>query len=339
MSSQYSRIANKVLVDHRAETLVEEKLMMLRCEIEEVKRLFERARASHCSLGFCTLTLHLLDNLVEDLERFGSTSSTDARPPEHINVLIKQSYKMTSRWLPTRLQNTVQNTGSAMQNVQKAEDGEAAAQCGEAVLNKRQRLEKGRGYLVRDAVCSSREELLEAIESSETGLSVGNSQGEVLAELSKPEALRSFGKSITEWVFVHRSHVCDGNIWETFVKSGFLSGVCCLSSKSYDPTAHIIKAPRTESCELHKQSVYTSHGFGAERKVLNGFVKLRGEGDEGGKIWVEVLLWCLCFVRRDTEGVVLALLQHTECIPRWDAADKALILGCMRWATTDGTDD
>lgn len=41
------------------------------------------------------------------------------------------------------------------------------------------------------------------------------------------------------------------------------------------------ETPRTEGCEMHKQSVYASHGFDAERKVLNIFVKVRGERDEG----------------------------------------------------------
>lgn len=96
---------------------------MLRSEIEEFKRVAERVIPSHCSFGLCTLKFHLLHHLIEDLGSFRKIASTDARPFEHLNVLIRQSHRMTFRRLWTRLQNTVHNICSMMQNVQRVGNG------------------------------------------------------------------------------------------------------------------------------------------------------------------------------------------------------------------------
>lgn len=52
-----------------------------------------------------------------------------------------------------------------------------------------------------------------------------------------------------------------------------------------------------------------------------------------------VLFLCLCFVKRDTEGVELALLQYMQCVPALNAVRETL--GCVRlpWATTEGRQD
>lgn len=89
MSVQYSDILNKVLFDQRDESWAEGELMMLRSEIEEFKRIVETVFSSHCPFGLNTLEFHLLHHFVEDLEWFEGIASTDARPSEHFNMLIK----------------------------------------------------------------------------------------------------------------------------------------------------------------------------------------------------------------------------------------------------------
>lgn len=84
-----------------------------------------------------------VDHLVEKLEKIGSTALTDAKPFDHSNVLIEHSNRKASRRLSIGMQETVQSMGSAVRNLQKAEDGEEAIQFEETVLNKKQRLEKG----------------------------------------------------------------------------------------------------------------------------------------------------------------------------------------------------
>lgn len=67
-------------------------------------------------------------------------------------MLNKQTYRMSSRRVSTRLQETVHSMGSKVQNVQRAGDAGAATQCEEKVLKKRPRLEREERYLVRDGV-------------------------------------------------------------------------------------------------------------------------------------------------------------------------------------------
>lgn len=59
-------------------------------------------------------------------------------------MLIKQSYKMTSRRMSTRLEETVKNMGSTVQTVRRPLDGGDVTQCRDVALKKRQRLEKKR---------------------------------------------------------------------------------------------------------------------------------------------------------------------------------------------------
>lgn len=92
---------------------------------------------------------------------------------EHLNVLTKQSYRMTSRGSLPRLQETVLNMGSKVQNVLRAGGGGEATQCEESVLKKSQRLESGGQCVVEDGVCLPLEQLAVAIESGGTALSVG----------------------------------------------------------------------------------------------------------------------------------------------------------------------
>lgn len=90
---------------------------------------------------------------------------------------------------------------------------------------------------MRDGVCLSVEELLEAIENRKTGMSIGNLYGRMLVELLREEAMISFAKCVREWVVVDRSQVCDGEIQIVFVKSGFIRAGYCPTLKDYDRVA------------------------------------------------------------------------------------------------------
>lgn len=78
-----------------------------------------------------------------------------------------------------------------------------------------------------------------------------------------------------------RSHVCSGDTWVIFLKSGFINGGCCATLKNYDRAANRVTISRIKDCEMHEQRVHVSREFGAQRKMLNGFVIVIGEGDDG----------------------------------------------------------
>lgn len=75
--------------------MVDGGVMKITSEIEQFRRIVERVFASHYPFGLYTLQFHLLDHLVEDLEKFASISFTDPRPFEHFNILIEQFFKTT----------------------------------------------------------------------------------------------------------------------------------------------------------------------------------------------------------------------------------------------------
>lgn len=100
---------------------------MLRSETQIFEYVVEEFPASHCPFGLFILGFHLPDHLVENTERFESIYSTDAKPFEHFKVLIKRSYRMTSRRMSTQLQKTLESTGSIVQDMQRVKDnGEVA---------------------------------------------------------------------------------------------------------------------------------------------------------------------------------------------------------------------
>lgn len=102
---------------------VVKELSTLRFEIKNLKRFVQNSFAPHRTSGLCTLKHHLVDQLVEGLERFKSMSFTDAASFEHFNVQIKQLSGTMSQRLSTRMQETTQNMVNAVCRVRGAEGG------------------------------------------------------------------------------------------------------------------------------------------------------------------------------------------------------------------------
>lgn len=69
---------------------------------------------------FIYVEFHLLVHLVENLGRFESLNFTDAAPFENFNVLIKQSYRMTSRRRSTKMKKTVESMSNALMKIKKS---------------------------------------------------------------------------------------------------------------------------------------------------------------------------------------------------------------------------
>lgn len=340
MNVLYIEIINKVLVDHRDRRWREGELLRLRGEIREFKSVVEGAFASHCPSGLYTLKYHLLDHLVEDLERFGSISFMDAGPFEHFNVVIKQSYRMTSRRLTTRMDETVQRMGSAVDNVRRPRERRNVGGDGASVLKRQKCVEGGGGYLVRDGECLSLGELCGAIERAGEGTKVGNCFGEVLVDLFKKDVLVSFAKCVREWICVGDAHVCDGDIGMVFVKSGFIKGGFCPSLNDYDRDLNMIKIPESRGCVLHEQRVYANHEFGAQKKLLNSFVLIRGESEGMEEVWVgKVLLLFRCVEKGRSGGAELAYVRYMECVPPLNNVEETLGCVCLQWATADSVEE
>lgn len=79
---------------------------------------------------------------------------------------------MTSQRPSTRMQETAQTVKSGVSRARRTEKGADRSGCGAAVLEKRQRMERGKEYLVRDGICSSLEETVKATNIKVTDLSL-----------------------------------------------------------------------------------------------------------------------------------------------------------------------
>lgn len=86
---QYIDTASTLLVDYREARGVEVDLWTLRSEIEDFKRAFELRTGRHHTPGLFIFKFNFFDRLVDDLERFGSMSSTDAADSVQSNVLAR----------------------------------------------------------------------------------------------------------------------------------------------------------------------------------------------------------------------------------------------------------
>lgn len=173
-------------------------------------------------------------------------------------MLIKISFRLTSRRLPKSLRETLQNMGDMVHNVKKEEDG-AASRCGKAVLEERKRLERGREYLFRYWVCLSYEQFLGSVESGERGLSVESSYGPMLVGILREKELRPFAEGKSKWVLVDRSYVSDGCIWVLLLKSGSIIDDCFSAMKNCRRAANKIRVSRTEGLQRHERRAYGSH--------------------------------------------------------------------------------
>lgn len=72
-----------------------------------------------------------------------------------------------------------------------------------------------------------------------------------------------------------------------FVKSGPIREELCSNLEAYDGALNVTRAWWTEACVQHGQRVFAGHEFGAEKKLLNSFVVLRGERSRKEKVSVE----------------------------------------------------
>lgn len=91
----------------------------MRLEISGLKTVFGKTSAPHCSSGFFTLKIYLLNYVLENLERFWSLAFTDEAPSVHLDVLIEQSYRMSFCQYSTKIYDTVHNVGRALESVER----------------------------------------------------------------------------------------------------------------------------------------------------------------------------------------------------------------------------
>lgn len=68
--------------------------------------------------GFYTLKLLILDHIGEDVRRFRNTIFLEASSLEHLNVVVKLSYRSTYRRTGKRMRETVERMETALAQLQ-----------------------------------------------------------------------------------------------------------------------------------------------------------------------------------------------------------------------------
>lgn len=104
------------------------------------------------SSGFFLLKFYNLEHVFGDLDESGSFLSREGEPFERFNVVIENSYRMTSSRLSTTVDKIVENMRIALNSVQIYGREVQESWGVESVLRKGQYVEGGEGYFVRDGM-------------------------------------------------------------------------------------------------------------------------------------------------------------------------------------------
>lgn len=105
----YTDLVNRVMSDNNSNGWSTEDLEELRSTVLLFKKQVWALFGPHCDRGLNTLKFHLLDHLVDDLQRFGTIRVLSASPYEQFNLIVKQSYSGTLKRLHTRERDTIHN--------------------------------------------------------------------------------------------------------------------------------------------------------------------------------------------------------------------------------------
>lgn len=130
---------------------------------------------------------------------------------------------MKLRRYATRIFETKHKISRSFESMQGGESREHESLVGASLMNKRECVEGGGGYLVQDGVCVTLEQLAETVQRAETALTVEELFGWVLAGLRRGKGLASAAKCVGEGKCVVGVRMIYGDARMVFVKSGFTS--------------------------------------------------------------------------------------------------------------------
>lgn len=134
--------------------------------------------------------------------------------------------------------------------------------------------------------------------------------------------------------------VFDGDVRIVLVNSGFINGEFCPSLYNHHGALNIIRATRTEVCVRHEQMAYAGQEFGAQKKLLNSFVFIRGKSDEKKEGRArKFFLLSRCLMGEESESDELAFVRYAECEPPMEKVYKALRFLRLQWATAGSTEE
>lgn len=182
----------------------------------------------------------------------------DAERFEHLNVLIKKNYKMTSRRLSTVMRESVETMSSARDILQRPGGELNEDVAGAPVLKKRECMEGAGAYTVRDGVCFFLGRVSGEAERAATAVPDDCSPSTVLGELLGGKCLPSSVDCVKERMCVNRVRMFDGDVRVLSVGSELIGRELCSSLDDYHGVLSALRAWRTDGCVLREQTVCAS---------------------------------------------------------------------------------
>ena len=288
----------------------------------------------HCERGLNTLKFHLLDHLVDDLQRFGSIHILSASPYEHFNLIVKQAYSGTSKRLKTRATETVHILGTDLKRQR------LASTCQHPQTNQ----DFNRQGLVQRGERINFQVLLSLTSNSTVTTLDPNSFLRRLHDSFSSDSFPQLLQLLREELTAVSPHLLPLMAELLVVQSGYTHG-------GYVPhLSDCVEAPWGGTVLRHDKTVIEKDttvrqrvfGIGWQRQGQyrkQSFVVLKGE-EEGEKVlWVaKVLLLFKLSATGHGDIQEFAYVQYMEVTDAVTGVDRALDCVCLRWATADEVD-
>ena len=305
-------------------------LSNLKSSISHFKKMASYIFSPHCSRGFITLKMHLLDHLVDDLERFGSFGVLSASPFEHYNSSIKKAYSATSKRLLTRTADTIKQLDISL--VRKSTSGPSYGNSDSITATNL--------GLVRRAQKITLSEISQLLENKHQSFLVCNSFARILLDSFPADMLHHFISLVKQESNCLQLSMLPGSVILEFVQSGYVRCGFIPTAKDCHEVDGSLVIMQKENFIPLRQRVF---GISWNRPSLSkkqSFVLINADDQFGYEsLWVAKVL--LLFRLSDDKVSVseeYAYVQFMEVTKSLSAIDDALGCVCLRWSTDDETD-
>lgn len=334
----YTEIMTSALYDFPRNPPDSEIISEFKKKVQYFKVLTIKTFQDFCVSGLFTLKFHLLDHMVEDMERFGSLQVLDASAFEHYNTDIKAAIRRTSQRKSSCMEEAVSILGqssfvpTSMTHITTSTD----VDCNVDNSSSRQN-----GWnLVRDGERVTLSELRSLVYVS---TDIYSSRTDVfkkhacIVELFPRDTFQVFIELLDEHLQEDGRHNHDSDVKLEFVQSGMVQGGFIPTMDDYNREENCISTERISTFQGISQRIFGTCRFGTVGSPKFSFVLLKGQDNNKEEIWVAQVL-SLFHVRKRGMHDECAFVHYMQCTPPLDGLDDILHCISLRWATDNGVD-